>query len=419
MRKTFAQADRTVRTFMLLIGLLAAVTLAPAGARAAEPFAARITVIDSGSSPAVVNIVRPGKSDFAEARIGDAVYTGDTVKTGPDVRAQVEMPDKSVVNLGPGSVLRVKASVVNPAQAKRNYVFKAFKGTIRFIIAKVLSGKNGATTPWRDSSVVVETTTAVAGVRGTDFITITDTSKAVPDVEIAVLEGLVSVRNISLPVNGAITVSADQITRISRGASPTAPSPLSPERRNSLVQSSSPRVTNGPAGSGGQQGKSKKKGGYGRSDVARDLAAGLPLAQVLDRAVEKGMTIGMAVDAAVEAGATPYDVVYTAITEGFPVTLVVEAAIKSGAPLQEVVSAAIMGGAEIRAVITGAQMAAAPADAVATAVASATTATSPIFGYQPPSSTPAGTAAIPQPVPVIGGGGGATPKTLPASPYRP
>jgi hypothetical protein len=392
----------------------------PAAAPASDPSHAMITAIDT-IGPQVLNIVRPAKNNFAKARIGDAVYVGDTVKTGKEMKAQIKMPDGSLVNIGPNSVFRIKAVVLKPEEAARKIVFKTFKGTVRFIIANVLPGKNGGSKPWKDSNVVVETATAVAGVRGTDFVAATDSSAPVPVVEIAVLDGVVTVRNISLPVPGSVTLSTGQLSRVKHRMGPEAASLLTEQRKSMLVEETTPEAWAMVPAKGNGNGKNDKNGNnknkqsYNDQAFARDLAVGLPLHQVLDRAIESGLTIGEAVEAALEAGVAPYEVVYTAVSEGFPAAAVITAAVRNGARLQDVVSAALIAGAEIKAITGGAQMAAATADEVASALANALNGSAPVYGYTAPISGPvmgAGSIASPTLFPPSG----ATPS---ASPYRP
>ncbi len=379
------QQNNCILLLFAILALFSFILLTSSPSPAQDPFVGKLMTVDSGTGREFVNIVRLGKNGYARAKIGDALFIGDTVKTGHGVKARIELADKSIINLGPDSILQMKAHLFAPAEAKRNYVFKALKGTIRFIIAKTFKpGNNGGqAVPWKDSNVTIETTTAVAGARGTDFVVTSITDGPVPVVEIAVFEGLVKVRSISLDIKEAIMLMVNQITRVQHGAGPGAAQVLTDARKNELIQLTTPAERELPKenSSGKKEDRPKK---YGAGDAARDLAAGTTVAEVLDRCALAGMSVDDMVAAGLEAGIDPYVLVYTAITEGFPVQSVVSAAIRNGASLGAVITAASLAGGETNAIISGAADAGAPAEAIATAIANADTAGAPVYGYSLP-----------------------------------
>jgi hypothetical protein len=180
----FARNCRKKLFIAPLLGLLALFFLLPMTAAASDPFAGKILTIDSGASGQRLSIVRTGKSGLVPAKRGDAVFEGDTLKTGAGVKAQIKLADESVITLGAESTLRLKAFTHQQSEGRRNYVLKALKGTIRFLISQA-NKVGGVSSPWRDSNIAVETPVAIAGIKGTDFVT-----SISPDggVEIAVFE---------------------------------------------------------------------------------------------------------------------------------------------------------------------------------------------------------------------------------------
>jgi hypothetical protein len=268
-----------------------------------------------------------------------------------------------------------------------------------------------------DSSIVVEATTMVAGVRGTDFVIVVNTDGPMPQAEASVFAGIVTARNSDHKVKGVVTLSADQTVTISRGPTPTAASVLSPEHKAELINMTTP-AGNGYPGTAGQTSQKARPLQYTESDLERDIAAGVALPQVFERAIAAGMTVNKMCAACMDAGVPGYVTVYTAITEGYPATAVVDAAITAGAPLVDVVAAAVMAGAETRAVIGGAQLAGVSEEAIASALSDYTSNLSP-YGYKPPDNKPAPGQIGPPPTIRIGGGGGAPPSTRKASPYKP
>ena len=397
---------------LVLVMLFAGVS-----AQASNPFAGNITRIDSGKSKAVLNILRAGKKGFDQAKSGDAVFVGDTIKTGAEQKAQIQLSDSSTINMGPNAVLKLKAASLKAGDAKRSIVFKAFKGAIRFIISKTFKEeKHSAARNWIDSNVVVEATTMVAGVRGTDFIIVVSTDMPLPQTEAAVFEGIVTARNSDLKVKGNVTLSADQMVTITRGSTPLEASPLSQEHKAALINLTTP-TGNGYPGASGQISQKGKTAKYTDSDMERDIAAGVALSQVFERSITSGMTVNTMIGASIEAGVTGYVTVYTAITDGYPATAVVDAAITSGAPLVDVVAAAVMAGAETRAIIGGAELAGVSEEAIAAALSDYTSNLSP-YGYKPPDPKPSPAQIGPPPAGMIGGGGGNTPNPNPSR-YKP
>lgn len=381
-------------------------------ADAQDPFAGNIRSIESDDPAGHVRIIRLGFTGIVAGRPGVAVFNGDTLKTTEGMKAQIELSDATVITLAPNSSVQIKGHLIDKGQAKRNSVLRTLKGTVRFVVAKLFrSNGAGAEHAWKDSQVTIETQTVVAGVRGTDLVVKAEQA----ETEVAVLEGVVHVRS-SVPSNrGDVVLGANQFSSTRKGGSPSPAAELSAERRNAYLTST---TLERPRKEGDSTTAQKKQAKYTDKDIARDLAAGLPLGDVLDRAVESGMGIDDAVAGTLNAGASPSAVVYTAIVEGYPVHTVVQAAVENGAPLTLVVSAAIGAGGDRSLVITGATDAGVPPAAVANAVAAATG--MPLNGGWGGTLTNGNglPSVIPTPSMPIGGGGGATPSTQPSSPYK-
>jgi hypothetical protein len=401
------------RTVLRLSALLLTVFMVgsvPLTASAADPFVGNIRAIEKESPVLRVRILRGGKIDGPVAATGDAVFQGDTIRTDEGVRIQVDLSDGSNIFIGPGSTVQMKNFMVNPSLGKRQMTVKALQGTIRFLVAKLFKNKAlGSETPWKDSGVTVETHSAIAGVKGTDFVV----TIGAEDVEIAVFEGVVSVKNAAASVMGEIMLASNQISRVMRGASPAAPRVLTPQMRDRLIHNTTPAKVLAPAAKAGAgRKKDKTKGDLG---IAKDLAQGIPLKDIVNEAVKTGMSIQLVVAEALAAGVDPAYVVFTAISEGYDAQTVVAAALKAGAPLDAVVNAAIVGGADNKAIYVGGAEAGAPPDAMANEISLAGAPGSPVFGFTAPPAEP-GFSTPPPPAAV---GGGAPPSTQPASPYKP
>jgi hypothetical protein len=392
---------RRITVLLGLLFLLLSLILVPRPSAAQSTFAGKLKAYESEQSGGQVKVLRLGHSGLANLRPGDDLFVGDTVKTGPGIKAQIELTDATIITMAPDSNILIKGLMLDRPQGKRNVVMRALKGTFRFVVARLLRmSPESAETAWKDSQFTLETNTMVAGVRGTDFIPVVKKDES----EIAVLDGSMNVRSLTPSQRGSVVVGAQQISSVRTGGGPMDPAPLSPDRREALLAATDMKApittSQGPA--------IGKRCIYGEGEMRRDLATGTALSAALDKAVECGMTIEEAVAAALNAGVSPSAVVYTAITEGYPANKVVESAVLNGAPLRIVTSAALAAGGDKQLVFIGATDAGIPPLAVAGAM-------SVVIAGGPPEAPPVqATLLMP-----IGGGGGVTPSDLPASPYRP
>lgn len=399
--------------FCLVFGVAAG---GPAGVQracASTVFAGNIKLVEGVSKTEYVKVIRPGFTKILEGKPGDAVFEGDTIKTGAGMKAQIDLSDHTVITLAPNASLQISGYLADRATARRNSVFRALKGTIRFVVAKIFKSPGNDRQTWKHSSVTIETISAVAGVRGTDlFASVLD-----GEVEFAVLEGVVSVRGSQFDTTGEVFLGENQVSRTKAGGRPGPAELLSPDRRN-VLKNETTLVKPISRASGDARTKNAKTRKYEKEDIERDLAAGTPLNTLMDKAVESGMTIEEFTAAAIDAGANPAAVVYIGIQEGYSPGAIVEAAIESGAPAQDVFSAALSSGADQQSVISGSQEAGLSAGDIAGALTNTTTTDLSATNVATPESITPTTIIPPVLMPISGGatGGGGTPS---ASPYIP
>jgi hypothetical protein len=103
-----------------------------------------------------VAIIRGGATmpGTANAEVAES----DQVRTGADGRAEVTFTDGSVLTVGPDSEIAISTFAPDPAES--NAVFDLLSGIARLTVNKA--------TEW--GSFEVRTATAVASVRGTDYL---------------------------------------------------------------------------------------------------------------------------------------------------------------------------------------------------------------------------------------------------------
>ncbi len=156
------------------------------------------------------------------AKAGDTVLVGDTVKTSSKGTAKILMNDDSVVSISPRSRFKITGAVYNPQNKSRESSFFLFAGRVKALVSKFWSPENTFT---------IRSKTAVAGVRGTEFVfTIDDSGQS----NIAVIEGVVEVHNPSDSKKRKVKVTAKQQTNVKKGRTPGKPAPVPPAKMDEL-----------------------------------------------------------------------------------------------------------------------------------------------------------------------------------------
>ncbi len=184
-----------------------------------------------------VDALREQQDAPIAAEIGMDAFLQDVVRTKHRSRTRLKFLDDSVLNMGPDHMVKVKEFAYDEDNGVRKAVLSSLRGTVRATVSK-LGGD-------ADSLFEVETPTAVASVRGTDFIVkITSMLETI----IVVLEGAVMVRNIDPDIKGQVMVRAGQKTSIAKNKAPTAPAFVPAQMQEVLIAETSPTIDTGVAG---------------------------------------------------------------------------------------------------------------------------------------------------------------------------
>lgn len=195
--------------------LLLAVILMPMNLYA-DSSAGRFTHIDGK-----VNIQRPGAGKLIPVDRGDEISIGDTVVTGAGSHAHVAFVDKSFVYMAPNSRLMVthySLTKIYTGDERRKAVLNLMEGKIRAI------AKGYAV--W-DSDFIVETPTTSASAREADFVIAATPS----ETNVAVLNGRVTVKNISSFIVGEMFLRQNQSSAVKKNLPPAQPVTLTLEQR--------------------------------------------------------------------------------------------------------------------------------------------------------------------------------------------
>jgi hypothetical protein len=150
------------------------------------------------------------------ARSGLPVFVGDQIRTGADGRGKVVFQDDSVLAVAPNTEIRLDAQVFDPGARKFQSLLHLAGGKIRAWVSDYYHEPRGR--------YEVETPTAVAGVRGTEFVVVYDATTETTDV--VGITDRVDVTG-KLAVMGApVQVAPHFYTRVQKGRFPTAPQRL-------------------------------------------------------------------------------------------------------------------------------------------------------------------------------------------------
>jgi hypothetical protein len=145
----------------------------------------------------------------SRARIGLKVLPGDVITAAKDSRAKVVMVDHNEININPDSQIKIEKYEYNPSEGKKNVLLNVIYGKVRSKVEQKYDG--------RTSKFQVKTPSAVAGVRGTNFITGYEPTTGISKV--VTFRGRVE---FGLPgANGsilnAVAVNPGQMAEISKG----------------------------------------------------------------------------------------------------------------------------------------------------------------------------------------------------------
>jgi hypothetical protein len=143
--------------FMLLI------SISPALAEAVGKF----TAIEGR-----VDVLRPGEKRASPVALGEAVSEGDIVRTKSDSFAEITFSDDTVLKLTQSTRVEIKEYLLS-GNKRHSGALKLLRGKVRATVSKGL-GRVIPVIYSGPSTFKIETPTAVAGVKGTDFFVFYD-----------------------------------------------------------------------------------------------------------------------------------------------------------------------------------------------------------------------------------------------------
>ncbi|MBI3599991.1 MAG: FecR domain-containing protein [Nitrospinae bacterium] len=166
-----------------------------------------------------VDILKAGETSAVPVKSDDSVSMGDIVRTKSDGKAEITFKDDTTIRLAPETRMKLDEYVFNPDNSRKTGVLGLFRGKVRAVVSKTKGGiiPVGAGI----SSFNINTPTAVAGVRGTDFFVFHD--RGITGVIFK--EGSGFVANPNMP-DKIVHVNAGQVTFVvSTNIPPSPPRP--------------------------------------------------------------------------------------------------------------------------------------------------------------------------------------------------
>jgi hypothetical protein len=167
-------------------------------------------------------VVRFGGSGASALARGALLYEGDRIRTAAGARLRLAFVDGTVVQLGESTDLVLDWFLHAPDAGTQNVLLRISSGIFRAIVELVLP----------QAAFEVQTTTAVASVRGTEWI-----SEVTPEATATVaLDGQVALRSIDPALPGEVVLGPGEGTTVTADAPPTVPTVWGDARRNAFIE---------------------------------------------------------------------------------------------------------------------------------------------------------------------------------------
>lgn len=187
-----------------LVALLLVTLLIAVAAQAAA--VGRFTLVEGQ-----VDVLHHGKVPGVAARLNDGVEPGDVIRTKSKAKAQVKFVDDSFVTMAPDSRIAVADFTYNAASGERHAVLRFFKGVMHTLVTHVQEVQQ--------PEFLMETHTAVFGVRGTEKYTV-----LLPNATGAYLiSGLLEARSNNPQIPGTVLLNPMEFTLVPLGQPPRLP----------------------------------------------------------------------------------------------------------------------------------------------------------------------------------------------------
>lgn len=218
-----------------------------------------------------VQIKSAQSGETVKGRLGEKVYPKDVIITGKDARAKIVMIDKNEINVSPESQVEIQNYEFSGDSAKKDVLLNVIYGKVRSKVEQKYDGKT--------SKFQIKTKSAIAGVRGTDFLM--GFNRATSQSQVVTFEGKVEfgVPGPNGTIANPVVVEPGKQASVGAGqAAPTPPREMPKEELNKMEQESKsepPRGNEGPREqqSAGGEGE-KAEGDQAKAEAEGDKSKG-------------------------------------------------------------------------------------------------------------------------------------------------
>ncbi len=166
--------------------------------------------------------IQNASKQVSDAKVGAKIFEGDMVTTLTDARAKIVMSDRNVINVNPDTQLQITKYQNDTASGKKNVELNLLNGKVRNNVEQTYDGDK--------SKFLIKTPTAVAGVRGTQFMAGFD--KKTQMTSIVTFKGAVSLATISASgqiLGAPVMVNKGEMTVVTPNQPPPPPKPVPQE----------------------------------------------------------------------------------------------------------------------------------------------------------------------------------------------
>lgn len=215
-----------------------------------------------------VVIVHAEQKEGYWARKDLPLFKGDVVATRPKGRVRLQLVDESKLTLGSETKIELSESVYNRRKKSRFSFIRMSLGKARFLVQKLVN--------LRRSSFKVRTSTAVIGVRGTEFIVVDLPGRT----DVISIKDPIEVTSLAKPEE-VVVVEEQQKTIVYEGELPSDPVPVDPVEIETLsrelviveapAESGTPTA---PAGTGAPGGVATRTDTIGETTTGEPAAGG-------------------------------------------------------------------------------------------------------------------------------------------------
>jgi FecR-like protein len=195
--------------------------------------------------------VENASKQTTDAKVGGKVAEGDTIITAADSRAKIVMSDRNVINVNPDTQVTIAKYENDAATGKKNVEMNLLQGKVRNNVEQTYDGEK--------SKFLIKTPTAVAGVRGTQFLAGFDPKTKM--TSIVTFKGAVTLSSIGPQGNiiGApVLIKKGEMTQAAPETSPEPPKAVPKEDMKKMDSESTASL------------KTKDSSGEKKRDVASD-----------------------------------------------------------------------------------------------------------------------------------------------------